>query len=50
MSCEACIRDLEHYHIKVVNGKVTQVSYMSASGYWDYGLDKDEWIVEYVEE
>ena len=36
-----------HYHIKVENGRVTQVDYLSANGYWDRKLEKDEYVVDY---
>jgi hypothetical protein len=36
-----------HYHIIVENGVVTDVWYMSADGYWDRDLEKDEYFVEY---
>jgi hypothetical protein len=36
-----------HYHISVKNGVVTDVWYVSADGYWDRDLEKDEWFVEY---
>jgi hypothetical protein len=31
----------------VKNGVVTKVWYVSADGYWDRDLEKDEWFVEY---
>ena len=39
-----------HYHITVEHGVVTQVDYISASGYWDRELEKDEWFVEYTDD
>ncbi len=39
-----------HYHIVVEHGKVTEVWYLSADGYWDRELEKDEYFVEYPEE
>jgi hypothetical protein len=39
-----------HYHIVVEKGKVTEVWYMSGSGYWDRDLEPDEWFVEYKDD
>jgi hypothetical protein len=39
-----------HYHIVVEQGKVTEVWYLSADGYWDRELEKDEWFVEYTDD
>jgi hypothetical protein len=36
-----------HYHIVVEHGRVIQVDYLSADGYWDRELEKDEYFVEY---
>ena len=36
-----------HYHITVEHGRVIQVDYVSADGYWDRELEPDEWFVEY---
>jgi hypothetical protein len=51
MQCQKCSsRDPvgeAHYHIIVENGRVTQVDYLSANGYWDRELEKDEYVVEY---
>jgi hypothetical protein len=51
MPCKQCSRGdpvgEAHYHIIVENGKVTEVWYLSANGYWDRDLEKDEYFVEY---
>jgi hypothetical protein len=51
MQCNKCSRGdpvgEAHYHIIVENGKVTAVWYLSANGYWDRDLEKDEYFVEY---
>jgi hypothetical protein len=47
MSCDTCFNEEAHYHIVVENGKVTEVWYMSADGYWDRDLEKNEYFVEY---
>ena len=39
-----------HYHIIVEKGKVIEVWYLSANGYWDRDLEPDEFFVEYREE
>ena len=39
-----------HYHIVVEKGKVIEVWYMSADGYWDRDVEPDEFVVEYREE
>jgi hypothetical protein len=39
-----------HYHITVEHSVVTQVDYISASGYWDRELEPDEWFVEYKDD
>jgi hypothetical protein len=48
-SCDTCFKEEAHYHIVVEHGKVTEVWYMSADGYWDRDLEKDEYFVEYKE-
>jgi hypothetical protein len=45
--CHACFEEEAHYHITVEQGVVTQVDYISADGYWDRELEKDEYFVEY---
>jgi hypothetical protein len=40
----------DHYHIVVEHGRVTEVWFVSGSGYWDRELEKDEYFVEYPEE
>ncbi len=47
MTCDSCLEEKGHYHITVENGVVTSVWYVSANGYWDRGLEQDEWFVEY---
>jgi hypothetical protein len=47
MQCDTCFREQAHYHIIVEQGKVTQVWYVSSSGYWDRELEQDEYFVEY---
>jgi hypothetical protein len=47
MSCDTCFKEEAHYHIVVEQGKVTEVWYVSADGYWDRDLRKDEYFVEY---
>jgi hypothetical protein len=49
-SCDTCSKEEVHYHIVVEKGKVTEVWYMSADGYWDRDLEKDEYFVEYRED
>ena len=52
--CEKCAftgpEGEAHYHITVEHGVVTQVDYISSSGYWDRELEKDEWFVEYKDD
>ena len=54
MRCEPCSMgdpiSWAHYHIIVKNGVVTDVWYISADGYWDRDLEKDEWFVEYSDD
>jgi hypothetical protein len=54
MQCEKCSytgpEGEAHYHITVERGVVTQVDYISASGYWDRELEPDEWFVEYKDD
>lgn len=45
--CDTCFNEEAHHHIIVENGKVTEVWYLSADGYWDRDLEKDEYFVEY---
>ena len=51
MQCEKCSFGdpvgEAHYHIVVEKGKVIEVWYMSANGYWDRDLEPDEFFVEY---
>ena len=51
MPCQKCSRGdpvgEAHYHIIVENGRVTQMDYLSANGYWDRELEDDEYVVEY---
>ena len=53
MQCKQCSytgpEGKAYYHISVVNGKVTQIEYISASSYWDRELDEEEWFAEYGE-
>jgi hypothetical protein len=46
MTCDICLKEEGHYHIMIENGVVTSVWYVSANGYWDRELEKDEWFVE----
>jgi hypothetical protein len=54
MPCEKCSYGdpigEAHYHIIVEKGKVTEVWYMSADGYWDRDLEPDEWFAEYKDD
>jgi hypothetical protein len=50
MTCETCIKGEGHYHIIVEHGKVTEVWYVSADGYWDRDLQQDEYFVEYTDD
>jgi hypothetical protein len=50
MSCDTCFKEEAHYHIIVENGKVTDVWYISADGYWDRDLRRDEYTVEYKDD
>jgi hypothetical protein len=36
-----------HHHIRVENGHVVRVDYMSGDGYWDRELESSEYFVEY---
>ena len=47
INCDACFKEEGHYHITVEHGIVRTVDYISANGYWDRELEKDEWFVEY---
>ena len=51
MNCEKCSytgpEGVDHYHIVVLDGKVTEVWFVSGSGYWDRDLEKLEYFVEY---
>lgn len=51
MQCELCAFgdpvSKTHYHVIVENGVVTHLWYLSANGYWDRELEKDEYLVEY---
>jgi hypothetical protein len=53
MACEKCSFGdpvgEAHYHIVVEKGKVIEVWYLSANGYWDRDLEPDEFFVEYRE-
>jgi hypothetical protein len=48
--CDACFKEAGHYHITVAHGVVKTVDYISANGYWDRELEKDEWFVEYTDD
>ena len=48
--CDTCFKEVGHYHITVEHGVVTTVDYLSANGYWDRELEKDEWFVEYKDD
>ena len=50
IQCDACFNQEGHYHIIVEHGKVTDVWYMSADGYWDRDLEQDEYFVEYQDD
>ena len=54
MRCKPCSMgdpiSWAHYHIIVKNGVVTDMWYVSADGYWDRELEKDEWFVEYSDD
>jgi hypothetical protein len=50
INCDACFKETGHYHITSVHGVVKTVDYISANGYWDRALEKDEWFVEYTDE
>ncbi len=54
MACEKCSESgpegKSHYHIIIERGRVTAVWFVSGDGYWDRKLEKDEYIVEYVQE
>jgi hypothetical protein len=50
MTCETCVKGEAHYHIIVEQGKVTEVWYLSADGYWDRDLQQDEYFVEYPDD
>jgi hypothetical protein len=51
MQCDECSSGDQiikaHYHIIIERGVVTSVWYVSADGYWDRELEKDEYFVEY---
>jgi hypothetical protein len=48
--CETCFQYKGHYHIIVEQGKVIEVWYISADGYWDRDVASDEYFVEYRDE
>src|SRR4051794_12452628 len=45
-SCATCFKEESHYHIVVAEGVITTVRFVSANGYWDRELEKEEWFVE----
>ena len=51
MRCEKCSytgpEGESHHHIIVLDVKVTEVWFVSGSGYWDRKLKKGEYFVEY---
>lgn len=51
MDCKQCAltgpEGNNHYHIIVEHGEVTEVWFVSGSGYWDRKLEPDEYTVEY---
>jgi hypothetical protein len=50
INCDACFKEEGHYHITVEHGIVRTVDYISANGYWDRELEKDEWFVKYTDD